>query len=139
MNKFDPNEVFINNFGRRLKKSGTKVDIDPLVTRCALLDNCFCSKDADCGATQTCTSITGYNYRVCKTRNEVPTRFNKWSLPPPLGILNFLINSVPALASAYMGNSCSFNSLILTLSGTTVGILQTLIYGITGPFGGLFG
>lgn len=72
MNKYDPDERFINNFGRRLKGTGSKVDTDPLLTRCALLDNCFCTKNADCGADQSCTTLPGYAYRVYKTKNEVP-------------------------------------------------------------------
>lgn len=138
MNKFDPNEVFINNFGRRLKKNGTKVDMDPLIVRCALLDNCFCSKDSDCGATQTCTTISGYNYNVCKTKNEITSAFNKSLLPPPLGILNFLIYSLPALASAVLGN-CSIGSLISALSGTAGNVLQALLHGVGGFVGTLLG
>lgn len=138
MNKFDPDEVFINNFGRRLKKKGTKVDTDPLVVRCALLDNCFCSKDSDCGATQICTTLPGYNYLVCKTKNEVPSAFNKGLLPPPLGILNFLIYNVPNLGRALLGN-CSVDVLFSALSGTAGSIFRTLLYGIGGALGGFFG
>lgn len=137
MNKFDPNEVFINNFGRRLKRTGTKVDTDPLVNRCALLDNCFCSVDSDCGATQTCTTISGYTYRVCKTRNEVPSVFTRGLLPPPLGILNFLASTVPNLALALLGN-CSFYTLISTLRNGTVNILQTILNGVSAAFTGFF-
>lgn len=135
MNKFDPNEVFLNNFGRRLKRTGTKIDTDPLVVRCALLDNCHCIKDSDCGATQTCTTISGYKYLVCKTKNEVPSVFNKGLLPAPLGILNFLSYNVPTLASALLGN-CSLNSLISSLSGTAANIFKALLYGISGVVGG---
>lgn len=139
MNKFDPNEVFINNFGRRLKKKGTKVDIDPLVVRCALLDNCFCSKDSDCGATQTCTTLPGYNYRVCKTKNEVPSVFNKGLLPPPLGILNFLAYNVPTLSTVLLGSNCSLAALISALTSTASNIFRTLLYGVSGIVGGFFG
>lgn len=51
MNKFDPNEVFINNFGRRMKGTGSVIDEDPATKHCALLDNCICSKNKDCGDT----------------------------------------------------------------------------------------
>lgn len=138
MNKFDPNEVFINNFGRRLKGTGTKVDTDPLAVRCALLDNCFCSKNSDCGATQTCTTITGYNYTVCKTKNEVPSVFNKGLLPPPIGILNFLASNVATLASALRGN-CSLYSLVSALGGAATNILRTILYGVSGAISNLFG
>lgn len=39
MTTYDPNEIYINNFGRRLKRKGTKVDINPMTTRFALLNN----------------------------------------------------------------------------------------------------
>lgn len=107
MNKFDPGEIFINNFGRRLKYQGTKVDIDPLTTRCALLGNCICSKNSDCGDTQICTTIPGYNYYVCKTINELPElTVNKTKFPPPFGVLGYLLTDVFTLASAAYAN-CS--------------------------------
>lgn len=135
MKKFDPNEVFINNFGRRLKGKGTKVDTDPLVVRCALLDNCFCSKDSDCGATQTCTTLPGYNYFVCKTKNEVPSAFNKRLLPTPFGILNFLIFNVPNLALSALRGNCSVDALYSGLTGTVGNVLRSLFYGIGGVLG----
>jgi len=68
MNQFDPNEIFMNSFGRRLKGEDTKMDLDPQLTHCALLDNCVCSADTDCAPGQVCSNITGYeNYPVCKT------------------------------------------------------------------------
>lgn len=106
MNKFDPNEVFINNFGRRIKRKGTKVDIDPLTTRCALLDNCICSKNSDCGEHQMCTTLPGYSYRVCKTRNEVP-EFTTDKFPPTLGGLGFLLMNIPTIAKAAHAN-CTY-------------------------------
>ncbi|KAJ6638939.1 L-gulono-1,4-lactone dehydrogenase, partial [Pseudolycoriella hygida] len=33
MNKYDPNGVFMNNFGRRLRRESTKIDVDPRTTR----------------------------------------------------------------------------------------------------------
>lgn len=101
MNKFDPYETFINNFGRRIKRKGTRVDIDPLTTRCALLDNCICSKNCDCGEAQICTTLPGFNYRVCKTRNEVPEyNVDKNAFPPRSGLLGYLFNGVSTLATA---------------------------------------
>lgn len=112
MNKFDPNEIFINNFGRRIKHKGTKVDIDPLTTHCAILDNCICSKDADCGYYQTCTTLPGYSYRVCKTRNEVPEfTVHKNGFPPSLGVLGYLLTSIPTLANAALAN-CTVKDLL---------------------------
>lgn len=32
MKKFDPNEIFLNNFGRRITKTDTKIDSDPSTT-----------------------------------------------------------------------------------------------------------
>ncbi|KAJ6647385.1 L-gulonolactone oxidase 5 [Pseudolycoriella hygida] len=136
MNKFDPNEVFINNFGRRLKGTGTKVDTDPLVVRCALLDNCFCTKNSDCGEGQTCTTLPGYKYFVCKTRNEVPMVFNKGLLPTPLNILNFLAYNVPTLISA-LGGRCTLGAIISTL-GSAGNILQTFLQGVGGVLGNIF-
>lgn len=107
MNKFDPDEIFINNFGRRMKRTGSTVDIDPLTTHCALLGNCICSQNDDCGYTQTCTTISGYNYYVCKTRNELPELpLDKNEFPPPFGVLGYLITDVFTLASAARAN-CS--------------------------------
>lgn len=122
MNKFDPNEVFINNFGLRMKRKGTKVDIDPLTVRCALLDNCICSKDTDCGDGQTCTTLPGYNYHVCKTRNEAPEfTMDKGTFPPALGVFGYFLNNIHTLAHAALAN-CSLDDLI----GGAIGILQNL-------------
>lgn len=101
MNKYDPDEVFINNFGRRLKRTGDKIDIDPLTTHCAILDNCFCSRDSDCASTQTCTQLPGYFYNVCKTKNEVaPVRFDKSLFPVPFGVLSYLVSEVPTVVKS---------------------------------------
>lgn len=95
MNKFDPDEIFINNFGRRIKRQGTIVDIDPLTIHCAILGNCICSQNADCAESQTCTTIPGYNYNVCKTINEIPeVAIDKKKLPPPFGVLGFLLSNI---------------------------------------------
>lgn len=112
MNKFDPNEIFINNFGRRIKRKGTKVDFDPLTIHCALLDNCICSKDTDCGNDQICTTLPGYTYPVCKTKNEVPEfTVDKSAFPPALGVLGFLLTNVHTLSNAALAN-CSLGDLI---------------------------
>ncbi len=111
MNKFDPNEIFINNFGRRIKRKGTKVDIDPLTVHCALLDNCICSKNTDCGNNQICTTLPGYTYRVCKTRNEVSEfTVDRSAFPPAMGVIGFLLNSIHTLAKATLSN-CSLGEL----------------------------
>lgn len=106
MNEFDPDEIFMNNFGRRIKRKGTTVDIDPLTTRCALLSNCICKKNSDCGDEQTCTTIPGYNYNVCKTRNELPelTGMDKNKLPPPFGVVGFLLSNIFTSAKAAYAN-----------------------------------
>lgn len=101
MKKFDPNGIFLNNFGRRLTYNGTKIDIDPLTTKCALLDNCFCSKDSDCADTQTCTTISGYRYPVCKTKNiRSGQTFNRKEYPANFSIVDWFKNTVPALISS---------------------------------------
>ena len=73
MKEFDPNEIFMNDFGRRLKGVGTKITMDPKVTHCALLDNCVCRKNSDCADRQTCSTIEGYpDYPVCKSPPQSP-------------------------------------------------------------------
>ncbi|XP_037041553.1 L-gulonolactone oxidase-like isoform X1 [Bradysia coprophila] len=96
MKKFDPNQIFLNNFGRRLLKIGSKIDIDPLTTRCALLDNCFCSLDTDCGKGQICTTLPGYDdCYVCQAKHVAPvTKFQKNQMPLH-DVLDFLVRTVP--------------------------------------------
>ena len=98
MAKFDPNGVFMNNFGRRLKGIGNKMDIDPLTKRCALLDNCFCTKDSDCGRSQICTTLPNYSFNVCKTINEFPETFDHSKIPPLDKIIEYF-EQVPTLAA----------------------------------------
>lgn len=101
MDKFDPYEIFINNFGRRIKRKGAIVDTDPLTTHCALLSNCICSQNSDCGAEQICTTISGYTYPVCKTINEIPeSAMDKSKLPPPFGLLGFIVKNIVTSATA---------------------------------------
>lgn len=113
MNKFDPNEIFINNFGRRIKRKGTKVDIDPLTVHCALLDNCICSKDTDCAIDQTCTTLPEYTYNVCKTRNELAEfTVDRSAFPPAIGVLGYLLNNIHTLAGAVLAN-CTLTDLVV--------------------------
>lgn len=125
MQRFDPNQIFQNNFGRRLTKSGSDIDFDPKTTRCALLDNCICSKDSDCAVTQRCISLTGYNYTVCKTKNEVPeVQLIKSSFPPPLAVLDWLSITVPTLVIAALAK-CSLGLGLSTVSS----VIDSLIGG----------
>ena len=114
MKKFDPDGVFMNNFGRRIIKSGTKIDSDPKVTRCALLDDCFCSKNKDCTDTQTCTTLRGYpDYRVCKTRNELPeSDVDESAFPPASDIFNWLSVDVPNIVAPII---CPITGLLTTV------------------------
>lgn len=101
MNTHDPNEVFINSVGLRLKGKGTKVDANPLNIHCALLDSCICTKDSDCGPNQTCTTLPGYTYHVCKTKNEKPVcNEDSSSFPAISGVVRYLDKDVPQLAAA---------------------------------------
>ncbi|KAJ6635041.1 L-gulonolactone oxidase 2 [Pseudolycoriella hygida] len=101
MKKFDPNGIFMNNFGRRLTHMDTKIDMDPLTTRCALLDNCFCSKNADCGDAQICTTINGYKYKACKTKNIVSTdKFDENEFSPNFNVKDWFIEKIPVLISS---------------------------------------
>lgn len=132
MNRIDPNEVFINSFGRRLKKTGTKVDNDPLVVRCAMLDYCFCTKNGDCGDSQTCTKLPGYIYNVCKTKNEAPIDyFPKVILPNSTGIFGFLADEATAISTALQGE-CTFQSLLGTLGDTGGNTFFQFIKGLAG-------
>jgi len=71
MTEYDPNGIFMNNFGRRLTGEGTAIDVDPEAKRCALLDYCVCSKNEDCAATQYCGAVEGYrDMPVCRTDND---------------------------------------------------------------------
>lgn len=102
MKKNDPKGVFMNKIGLRLKGVGTKIDANPLSTRCALLGGCFCSKDGDCGVNQTCTTLPGYSqYRVCKTKNEEhQCGCKKPALPPLCDLVKYLDEDVPKIAAA---------------------------------------
>jgi len=131
MKKYDPNEVFINNFGRRMKQTGTTVDSDPFTKHCALLDNCICSEDTDCGVTQTCTSLPGYTYKVCKTENEIPEKtVNRNLFPPALGVLDWLSTTVPTLAAAALAN-CTLDG-VGNAVGDLVGGVGDLVGSIVG-------
>lgn len=123
MKKYDPYEIFINSFGRRITKKDVKIDFDPLTTRCALLDNCFCSKDCDCAATQICTSLPGYNYTVCKTKNEVPeVQFDRSIFPDPGGWINWVLTVVPTLVTAVLAK-CPILGLVDTVPDVLVSAL----------------
>lgn len=128
MNKYDPDEIFINNFGRRLKRTGTKMDIDPKTIHCAILDNCICSKNSDCGTNQICSTVSGYVYKVCRTRNEVAPVVTdiKSLVPPPLGIVPWLVSTLPTLVKSVISN-CSLTDAV----GTVGLLLPSLIPMIT--------
>lgn len=69
---FDPHGIFLNDFGRRLLGKSDKMNWDPLVTRCALLDHCICSSNHDCAPDQTCSRIDWYpNYPVCLPKPQM--------------------------------------------------------------------
>lgn len=122
MDEFDPNGIFLNNFGKRIRNISSNVDTDPKVTRCALLDNCFCSKNTDCADTQICGYLNGYSsYPVCKLANEVSeSPFDPSSLPLVDDILNWLNVTVPGLANAALG-TCSLPGLVPDIVGPIVG------------------
>ncbi len=70
MEELDPKGVFLNDFGRRLRFGCSKTSMDSNVKHCALVDNCFCSKDEDCGDGKAdsnyCVKLQGYN--LCRER-----------------------------------------------------------------------
>lgn len=132
MNRKDPEGVFLNSFGRRIKKIGTKVDNDPRVVRCAMLDYCFCAKNGDCGDNQICTTLPGYNYTVCKTKNEIPINFfPKIILPNATDIFSFLGAEAVALATALNGE-CTLQSLIHALGSTLGNTFKQFLIGLGG-------
>lgn len=103
MNNNDPKGVFMNKIGLRLKGKGTQSDANPLSIHCALLGGCFCSKDSDCGPNQTCTTLSGFTYRVCKTKNEEPEcaicNCKENTVPPLKDLVKYLDVDVPKLAT----------------------------------------
>ncbi|XP_037042731.1 probable L-gulonolactone oxidase 6 [Bradysia coprophila] len=122
MKKFDPKGIFLNNFGRRLLGTGTRIDADPKTIHCALLDNCFCSEDSDCVESQSCTSLPGYeNYPVCKTRNEVPIIFEKNRFSG-VNLLQYLSVTLPTLAAEAV-TKCSVGSVIKTVTNVVGSLL----------------
>lgn len=142
MNRFDPNEVFINNFGRRMKGTGNAIDTDPQTKHCALLDNCICSKDDDCGATQFCTPLGNYTYRVCKTKNEIPEKpIDRNTFPPMAAVLDWLTTTVPTLAAAVLAN-CTLEGAGNVVNDTlsSVGdVANDTLAGVGGVLGPLLG
>lgn len=128
MNKYDPNGVFMNSFGHRMKKTGSKVDIDPDVKHCALLDNCICSKNNDCGKNQICTTVSGYEYQVCKTKNEgpIPLPFDKSIFPGSGDILGFLTGKALTLSTTLLSN-CTVDAMNDVLGDTTGDPLGTFL------------
>ncbi len=89
----------MNNIALRLTGESRRSDINPSATRCALLGNCFCRRNSDCGPTQICTTLRGYgNYRVCKTKNE-KVSVVKSVLPPVRRLVRYLDVDVPKLAA----------------------------------------
>lgn len=100
MNKYDPNQVFMNDFGRRILGTGSAMSGDPAETRCALLDTCICSKNEDCANGQICGpfNATSYNYNVCKDPY----------------VLNVPVNINAGAVNAYLANPSSLSQLMCT-------------------------
>lgn len=80
MKEFDPQGVFLNNFGRRLiNPDYHKTGLDRYVQHCALVDNCVCQVDEDCGNgrpnSYMCGELLGYN--VCRERGSYDSRWKE--------------------------------------------------------------
>lgn len=133
MNKYDPNEVFINSFGRRMKKTGTKLDLDRKLTHCALMDNCICATAEDCAPRQDCSTVDGYKYKVCKTKNQLPTNFfPKIILPNATeNIFDFLAHEASTLSTALL-SKCTVKSLFATLGNTASNTFGAFIKAVIG-------
>jgi hypothetical protein len=98
MREFDPNGLFLNNFGRRLMGIGNKLDADPAAKRCALLDYCLCSSDNDCGKTQYCGTVPGYpNKPVCRTTNDHKVNEQIVAYKPTDDLFGWLMRNFPFL------------------------------------------
>jgi hypothetical protein len=98
MLEYDPNGVFMNNFGRRLVGIGTKQDSDPAANRCALLDFCFCSQNRDCGPTQFCGTVPGYPDKpVCRTKNDHKVIDQVVMYKFPKYYIQWMLQNIPTL------------------------------------------
>lgn len=64
MQKYDPNGIFLNKFGMRIKGSSNALTIDPKAKHCALQSSCICSSSNDCASGQICGKLSGFS--VCK-------------------------------------------------------------------------
>lgn len=107
MKKYDEDGVFVNKLGLRIARKGTKVNMNPEQVHCALLDSCICTTNTDCGPSQICTTLTGYTYRVCKTKNEEAECIVDRSGFPALGdVIKYLKTDVPQLAADVL-DKCS--------------------------------
>lgn len=124
MRKYDPLRIFMNRFGRRLLGTDNKIDNDPNITRCAIMDFCFCTKDGDCASTQICSNIDGYNYTVCKNKAEIaPVTIDTRSLNSSIGLVQYLQTTVPALVTSVIAN-CSVTNVLETVGSVTPGPAQ---------------
>lgn len=107
MKEHDRGEVFMNSMGLRLTRKGTKVDVNPSQIHCAILSSCICTKDSDCGPTQICTTLPGYKYRVCKTKNEATkSNVDRSGFPTLSGVMKYLESDIPKLSAAAL-SKCS--------------------------------
>jgi len=108
----------MNNFGRRLIGSSEVIDIDPRTTRCALLDNCFCMKDSDCGPTQYCGVVgEASNHTVCRTINDDKVLQRARNPILPIRLLDWALQNKPGLISSLAVKSSRFTSLISRIFG----------------------
>jgi hypothetical protein len=94
MSEFDPNGIFMNDFGRRLQGKGTRANTDPLTKHCAILDYCLCSSDSDCANGLRCSRLFGYpDFPVCR-EERIPLRrpFNPFAdhINPKKIIIKFI-------------------------------------------------
>lgn len=114
MNKYDPNGVFLNSFGRRLKGISSAQDLDPnFNAHCALHDDCFCSQASNCAAYQRCTNLPGYSgYKVCQTIGEQPQTFLPVTLNPAVSLTQYMNTTLQSLASVVSGLLSSVQCLV---------------------------
>jgi len=88
----------MNKFGRRLVGTDTAIDLDQKVRRCAMLDNCICSKSSDCGPGQVCGYVEGYwSHPVCRTLNDELVLKQVQKAELPINFVAWILETIPAL------------------------------------------
>lgn len=103
MKRMDPYEIFMNDFGSRLKYGTTQATVPPeKARRCALNEVCVCSKDSDCGGGGPLDHICGtlVGEKVCIKRPNPVSDTKDIVSRSVIGLANELANGVDYLLGA---------------------------------------